>query len=233
MISVIIPTYNEDDSIEQALQSLLCLKCRSGYEVIVADGDSKDHTVPIASKYASVIKSDKGKAKQMNAGANVAKGNIFFFAHADMAFPETTLQAIDNVINLEGYDGGGFSNVFDQYNKRIKRLGRIMNMRFRNKEQSDRNIFYGDNGIFVRKEAFDELGGFKEIPIMEDYDFSMRMRSKYRVKLIEEPPLVVSARRHIQSGFIKTRLQWIVIKKLYLMGVSAETLVQWYKDVRN
>ena len=168
----------------------------------------------------------------MNAGANTAKGTILFFAHADMAFPETTLQTICDTVDLEAYDGGGFSNVFDQHNQRIKRLGRIMNLRFRNKEQSDRHIFYGDNGIFVRKEIFDALGGFKEIPIMEDYDFSMRMKSIYRVKLIKQPPLVVSARRHIQSGFIKTRLQWILIKKLYLMGVSPETLVNWYKDVR-
>jgi len=233
MISIIIPTYNEENCIEETLQLLLGLQCRLGHEVIVADGGSKDRTVAIASRYVLVIKSKKGKGTQMNAGASAAKGSILFFAHADTVFPEATLQAICDAVNLEGIDGGGFSNVFDQHNQRIKRLGRIMNLRFRNKEQSDRHIFYGDNGIFVRKEIFEALGGFKEIPIMEDYDFSVRMKSKYRVKLIREPALITSARRHIQTGFVKTRLQWILIKKLYLLGIAPEKLVRLYKDVRS
>jgi len=232
VISVIIPTYNEAECIGQTLRMLLKLHCKSGYEVIVADGGSQDQTAAIASRYVSVIQSEKGRAKQMNAGANIANGTILFFAHADMTFSETTLQAICDTVNMEGIDGGGFANVFDHHNRRIKRLGRIMNLRFRKKEQSDRHIFYGDNGIFVRKEAFEKLGGFKEIPIMEDYDFSMRMKSAFKVKLIKEPPLILSARRHLKTGFIKTRLQWILIKKLYLLGVSPVRLDRWYKDVR-
>lgn len=108
-----------------------------------------------------------------------------------------------------------------------------MNFRFRKREQPDKLIFYGDNGIFVRKEVFEKLDGFKELPIMEDYDFSMRMKSKYKVKLIKEPQLILSARRHIHAGFIRTRIQWVVIKKLYLMGVSPMKLEKWYKDVRS
>jgi len=232
MISVIIPTYNEEKCIEQTLHSLLALHCRSGHEVVVSDGGSTDQTVAIAAKYVRVIRSGKGKAIQMNAGAKVAKGQILFFAHADMIFPESALQVICDTVNLEGFDGGGFSNVFDKHNQWIKRLGGIMNLRFRKKEQSDRNIFYGDNGIFVRKDTFDALGGFREIPIMEDYDFSVRMKAKHRVKLIKDPPLVVSARRHIQAGFVKTRLQWILIKKLFQIGISPEKLAKWYGDIR-
>lgn len=232
MISVIVPTYNEAECIEQTLKKLLALNCSSGHEVIVADGGSDDRTVEIAERYVPVLRTEKGKAKQMNAGAKAAKGMILFFAHADMSFAKGTLQAICDAIKLEGFDGGGFANVFDQHNERIKRLGRIMNLRFSNKEQSDRHIFYGDNGIFVRKAAFEELGGFDEIPIMEDHNFSVKMKSLFRVKLIKDPPLVLSARRHIEAGFIKTRLQWILIKRLYLMGVSSERLDRWYKDVR-
>lgn len=232
MISVVIPTYNEARCIEQTLQQLLQLECKSGYEVIVADGGSEDQTVEIAVKYATVIESEKGKAKQMNVAAKSAKGSVLFFAHADMTFAPNTLQAICDTVHKEGFDGGGFSNVFDRHNRRIKRLGRIMNLRILNKEQSDRHVFYGDNGIFVRKEVFQELGGFKEIPIMEDYDFSIRMNSTYQVKLIKDPPLLVSARRHIETGFITTRFQWVLIKKLYLMGVSPERLAKWYGDAR-
>ncbi len=78
----------------------------------------------------------------------------------------------------EGFDGGGFANEFDAHNKKIKQLGTFLNLRFfRTREQSDRCIFYGDNGIFVKKAAFEKLGGFKEIPIMEDYDFSIRWKN--------------------------------------------------------
>ena len=201
-------------------------------EIIVADGGSLDETIEIAQQYARIVKSEKGKAKQMNAAAKAAKGKVLFFIHSDMTLHEDTLEAICHQIE-RGYVGGGFANVFDEQNEKIKRLGTLLNFRFFNKnEQSDRNIFYGDNGIFVKKDVFEKLGGFKDIPIMEDYDFSIRMRSNFKVIKIYEPELIVSARRHLKAGFLKTRLQWIVIKKLYLLGVSPNWLAKWYKDVR-
>ena len=232
MISIIILTYNEATCIQNTLENLKQLKCRVPVEMLLADGGSTDSTIEIAKKYARIVKSEKGKAKQMNAAAKVASGEVLFFVHADMIFHENTLEAICKQIE-EGFDGGGFANVFDDFNPKIKSLGTIFNFRFlNNKEQSDRNIFYGDNGIFVKKETFEKLGGFKELPIMEDFDFSVRMRSRFKVRKIQEPKLIVSARRHIKAGFFKTRLQWIIIKKLYLLGVSPHLLAKWYKDVR-
>ncbi|MCZ6593692.1 MAG: hypothetical protein O6943_02115, partial [Bacteroidetes bacterium] len=105
--------------------------------------------------------------------------------------------------------------------------------RFLNKkEQSDKGVFYGDNGIFMKKSVIETLKGFKEIPIMEDYDFSKRMRQHFKVIKIKEPPIVVSARRHIKAGFFKTRFQWIAIKKLYQLGISPKVLAKWYSDIR-
>lgn len=232
MISIIILTYNEAACIEKTLQNLKRLKCKMPVELILADGGSTDNTVETAKKYARIVSSEKGKAKQMNAAAKAANGKVLFFIHADMVLHNETLEAICKQME-EGFDGGGFSNVFDEHNSKIKQLGTILNFRFLNgREQSDRNIFYGDNGIFVRKEVFEKLGGFKDLPIMEDFDFSVRMRSKFKVRKIQEPKLIVSARRHIKAGFLKTRLQWIVIKKLYLLGVSPSWLARWYKDVR-
>ena len=232
MISVIILTYNEAACIEKTLQNLKQLKCQVPVELLLADGGSTDDTVEIAKKYARIVKAQKGKARQMNAAAAVAKGNVLFFIHADMEFHDDTLEAICRQME-EGYDGGGFANIFDEHNSKIKQFGTLLNFRFlKNQEQSDRNIFYGDNGIFVKKEVFEKLGGFKDLPIMEDFDFSVRMRSMFKVRKIQEPKLVVSARRHIKAGFLKTRLQWIIIKKLYLLGVSPHWLAKWYKDVR-
>ena len=103
---------------------------------------------------------------------------------------------------------------------------------FDRREQSDKGIFYGDNGIFVKKKVFEQLKGFKEIPIMEDYDFSKRMRSGFKVKKITNTVITVSSRRHVKEGFIKTRFQWIMIRMLFSLGVSPFTLARWYKDSR-
>lgn len=231
MISIIIPTYNESAAIEKTLLQLKQLTCEEENEIIIADGGSTDNTIEIAEKYALVLCCEKGKAKQLNAGAKHAKGQILFFVHADMFVPEGAITAIFNQIN-DGFDGGGFANAFDNHHMKIKLIGRILNLRLLNREQSDRCIFYGDNGIFVKKNAFEELGGFLEIPIMEDYDFSIRMKKQFKVKQVKYPKLILSARRHIEAGFFKTRMQWILIRKLYKLGISPFKLAKWYADVR-
>lgn len=232
MISLIIPAYNEETYIEYVLKNISELERFDNCELIVVDGGSSDKTKEISKKYAKVLMAPKGKAVQQNIGAKAAHGNILFFVHADMTLPKTVLRTICETIDVNGFDGGGFVNEFTEYNKKIKMLGRILNLRIRNIEQSDRNIFYGDNGIFVRKKVFEELGGFKEIPIMEDYEFSVRMKKKYKVTKVNEPKIFVDPRRHIKSGFIKTRLQWIIIRKLYKLGISARLLTKLYRDVR-
>jgi len=232
MISIIIPTYNEESVIEKTLQNLKKIDGIAETEIIVVDGRSSDRTVSIAKNYANVISSAKGKAIQLNAGARAASGDILFFVHADMTLPPNVLKVIEKKIVREVCDGGGFASEFSSHNKKIKTLGRLMNFRIINKEQSDKKIFYGDNGIFVKKTVFEKLGGFREIPIMEDYDFSIRLKKEYRVVKIDEPKIIVNPRRHINAGFIKTRFQWIVIRKLYKLGVSPFLLARWYKDVR-
>ena len=233
MISAIIIAYNEEPFILSIINELEKQRYGDTYEIILADGGSTDHTVALAQKEGiKIVYCRKGKACQMNDAAKIAKGPILFFVHADMKLHDHTFSNIQRQID-RGIDGGGFSNVFDRHNEKIKYLGKLMNFRlFDKREQSDKGIFYGDNGIFVKKEVFHSLGGFKEIPIMEDYDFSIRMRQRFKVKKIKEPSIIVSARRHIKAGFLKTRFQWVMIKKLYQLGVSPERLARWYKDIR-
>lgn len=233
MISVIIITYNEALLIVSIIEELRKQQFNGNYEIILADGGSTDETVALANKNnIKVLHCRKGKSKQMNDAAKEARGDILFFVHVDMKFSSNVFSVIRNKIN-EGFDGGGFSNEFESYNNKIKKLGNWMNFRFIDKrEQSDKGIFYGDNGIFVKKNVFFELGGYKEIPIMEDYDFSVRMKKDYKVEKIQDPKIIVSARRHIKAGFIKTRFQWVMIRKLYKWGVSPEKLTKWYGDIR-
>ncbi len=231
-LSIIIPALNEASAIEKTLSQLHSLRNEAEFEIIVSDGGSCDKTVELARRYSAVVQGEKGRGAQLNLGARHASGRVFFFVHADMVVPKGALMEIMQKIEIEGFDGGGFSNVFSTHNRKIKRLGRIMNLRFLNNDHAGNLTFFGDNGIFVRREAFESLGGFKQIPIMEDYDFSKRMRDRFRVVRIENPKLIVSPRRHIEAGFFQTRFQWMAIKRLYQLGVSPNFLAKLYKEVR-
>jgi glycosyltransferase involved in cell wall biosynthesis len=167
MISIIIPTLNEEKIIRSTLENLSLFTRGRSYEIIVSDGGSQDYTVKIAKQYAKIVISKKGKAIQLNTGAKKAKGKILFFLPADITVPDGALEAIERKIFKQGYDGGGFSNVFSNYNNKIKTLGRIMNLRIFDNDNKRNLIFYGDNGIFCKKEVFNRLRGFKRIPIME------------------------------------------------------------------
>lgn len=232
MISIVIPTYNEENFIEKTLIRLSALKKEADFEIIVTDGKSTDRTTTLAGTYSKVVTADKGKGRQLNAGANHATGDILFFVHADMYLPGGALNKIEQVINIDGYDGGGFVNEFSSHNRKIKRLSCLLSTLLINRSSRNKNIFYGDNGIFVRKDVFHSLGGFKEIPIMEDYDFSFRLKSSYKVYEIIRPPLIVDPRRLLKDGCAKTIMKWILIKKFYLMGVPPHKLTAWYKDTR-
>ena len=232
MISAIIVTYDEEAHIRSIIRELRKQQFSGEYEIILADGSSTDKTISLAEQEGiSIINCRKGKACQMNDAAKVARGDVLFFVHADMKLADNTMSVIQKQIDL-GFDGGGFTNVFDEYNDKIKSIGTWMNFRFiNNREQSDKGIFYGDNGIFVKRSVLDILQGFKEIPIMEDYDFSKRMLQHFKVIKIKQPPIIVSARRH-KVGFFKTRFQWIAIRKFYQWGVSPTMLAKWYDDIR-
>lgn len=232
MISVIIPTYNEEERIEHAIASVVRHQDEAEIEIIVSDGGSNDETVSLARAQAHVVCAETGRARQLNAAAKQARGDILFFLHAHVTLPAGALMMVDRAINTDGYDGGGFSNVFSKHNRKIKRLGRVLNLRLRDNDHSGNTLFFGDNGIFVRRAVFDVLGGFKAIPIMEDYDFSMRMRERFKVVRISNPKLIVSPRRHVRAGFVRTRIQWILTRRLYQLGVSPGFLARWYPNVR-
>lgn len=232
MITVIIVAFNEEQFINSIIDELE-KQVHVEFEILLADGGSTDRTIDLArQRGVQVVLCRKGKSCQINDAVKKAKGDILFFVHADMKLYNNTFSIIQQHID-EGFDGGGFANVFDEHNDKIKRIGNWMNFRFFDKrEQSDKGIFYGDNGIFIKKKVFEDLDGFKEIPIMEDYEFSKRLSERFKTVKIKNPLIMVSARRHTKAGFWKTRFQWIFIRVLFKWGVSPHLLAKWYSDVR-
>lgn len=212
------------------------LKEKYKVEIIVADGGSNDSTVLIAKKYARVIAAEKMKSRQLNAAAAVAYGEILFFVHADMLVPDEALRTILETVKERGFDGGGFDNAFDQQNRRIKLISAAIFLSFfknRKKGQEERKpVLYGDNGIFIKASVFREMGGFKEIPIMEDYDLSQRLNRSYKAVKLYKPKLIVSSRRLLKSGIFKTVLIWLLVQKLFKAGVSPSFLSRLYQDIR-
>lgn len=232
-LSVIILTLNEEKNIRKILDDVIRLDLIEEAEIIVSDGNSTDRTLKLVDDNVKVVVSESNRSIQMTEAIQVATGSVYWFLHADMKLPKDGIRQIKGVVEA-GYAGGGFANVFDRYNTKIKRLGVLLNLRFLDRrEQSDKGVFYGDNGIFIRKECVDKIGGVPQQKIMEDYEMSVRLRkSGCKMYKINKSNIVVSSRRHIEEGFVKTRLKWIIIRQLYKIGIRPSLLSKLYRDKR-
>ena len=256
MISIIIPTLNEEDSIGATLEYLKgCISPHPNplpqrerefkeAEIIVADGGSIDKTREIASKYGvSVLTgTDSSRAFLMNLGAREAKGDILFFLHADSYPPKSFLRDIEQALSDFGmrnaecgitpnselrtpnFVGGAFDHKFSEDVFLLKVVSCFDRIRFR----ITRN-YYGDQGIFVKKETFQRLGGYRNMSILEDSDFSERLRSMGKTVLIRKR-MLTSGRRFIKGGVIKTSMFMIWIRLLYRFGFDIESLAKTYRS---
>lgn len=224
MISIIVPVLNEEKNIENLLSMINELKGEK--EIIIVDGGSNDKTIAIAKKYGVVLNSKKGRANQMNLGAKFANGNILWFVHSDSLLDNNSFLYIQESIN-EGFHGGGFSLFFHDYDtwfmKIIAKLSNIRGKIFK--------IFFGDQGIFVKKDIFDELNGFPNIEIMEDLQFSKNIRNNYKLKLLKAR-IGTSGRRFKEGGQLKTIILMHKLKILYFLKVSPKKLVKMYREAR-
>jgi rSAM/selenodomain-associated transferase 2 len=219
-ISVVIPTFNEEKTIHATLENLITH--HKPDEIIVVDGGSTDQTVAIASEWAPVIRSSKGRAHQMNVGARHATGDISLFLHADTKLPDNGLNLIRDEIQ-KGVKAGRFRMKFD---------GRHWLLRFYESYTRFHFFSYGDQGIFVRRDLFEELGGFREDVPFEDIDFYKRLRQWTKPVIIKRP-VITSARRFGGIGYLKQKFINLFLVSLYYSGFDIFSLKKkFYPMVR-
>ena len=221
-ISIIVPALNEAELIRAFLQHLRAVA--PGAEIIVVDGGSDDGTAELCAGLADrVLKVSRGRARQMNAGAQVAHGEVFWFLHADSLVPSNALEEIARILREDSNAGGCFQLQLPgrEWIYRVSdSLGNLGVQIF--------GFALGDHGIFCRRGAFWSAGGFPEIPLMEDAEFyrSLRRRGGMRQSRMA---IVGNPRRYEQLGPYRTTLYYVVILGLYVFGARMSTLTSVYR----
>lgn len=224
MISIIIPVYNEEVMLRKnaACYSLLS----QSTELIFVDGGSEDKTAELAKASGRLVKARKNRAAQMNAGARTAKGEILLFLHADAVIQQMYLEKIEEAVEKQEYAGGCLTQVIDEQRILFKWISFTGNIRAKMSK-----IFYGDQGIFVRKGIFEKLGGFPEVKICEDILFTKKLKKEGKVDILPVP-VYCSARRWKKQGIVKTSLLNFQITTALALGRHPDRLSIVYKDVR-
>lgn len=225
-ISVIIPVFHEQAKINETLESLLAGRFDGTWEIIVVDGDP-EHTTLKAIPDDRVLKaaSKKGRGKQMNQGALLAGGEIVLFLHADTEIPPDGLARICSVMRQSKYVGGSFDLGIGSHKLRFRLIERIASLRSR-----ITRIPYGDQAIFLRREYFLGIGGFLELPLMEDVELMRRIKHSGGKICILSERVMTSARRWETEGVVYCTLRNWVLTLFYLCGVSPERLARFYND---
>jgi rSAM/selenodomain-associated transferase 2 len=221
-LTVVVPTLNEAAHLKTSLDSL-----PSDADVVVADGGSTDETVSIAERSgAHVVESDKGRARQMNRGAEAAHGDALLFLHADCTLGPTAFACIDTALGNDTVVGGSFRLRIRNASRGLRIIAATSNARAR-----FLRTHYGDQAIFVRKKTFDELGGFPDIPFMEDVALVRKLKRAGKLVLVDET-VTTGARHWSRLGPAGTTLlNWSMVI-LYLLGVPAEELEPVYRRLR-
>jgi len=223
MITVIIPALNEEHCLAKALESLRA--ATGDCEIIVVDGGSADGTRAIAARYGQTMTSPPGRATQMNLGAQHAHSDVLLFLHADVIFPANGLAAITNALANPSITGGNFGIDYAGASLVCRAFTLI------NRWRRPFGIFYGDSGIFVRRSLFEQMGGYRELPLMEDYDLARRLVRRGRTVCLQES-LLVSARRWEEYGLLRTAAAWFFLHLFYYLGIPAHCWRRLYPDIR-
>ena len=222
--SIIVPVFHEGERINDLIEYVNRLDSAESAEIIIVDGSQKKDTLAaIRSNSVIKISSEQGRAKQMNAGASIARGEVLIFLHADTELPIHALTKIGFFIEQTDYVGGAFNLGIKSDRLIFKVIGALSSLRSRLNR-----IPFGDQAIFIRKEYFNKIGGYKEIPLMEDVELMERIRkSGDRIRIFYDR-VMTSPRRWENEGLIYCILRNWTLQILYFLGVSPYRLVKYY-----
>ncbi|HEX2085384.1 MAG TPA: TIGR04283 family arsenosugar biosynthesis glycosyltransferase [Solirubrobacteraceae bacterium] len=224
LASAIVPTLDEAEALGGLLDHLASLP--GAWEVVVADGGSRDGTRAIAAQRGvRVVDAPRGRAAQQNAGAAAASGDVLVFVHADSRLPATAHASLARALRDPAVAGGNFALRFDGRDA----FGRVLTAWYA--VQRRLGVWYGDSTIWVRPDVFAALGGFPPLPIMEDYALVRALRRAGRTPCLPGPALT-SGRRWRALGAPRTVASWVAIRWLFLAGVPPRRLAALYRHVR-
>lgn len=226
-VSVVVPVLNEARVLPVLVPQLRALAETDGCEVVAVDGGSTDGTRELLERSFRVVDSPKGRARQMNAGARASSGDVLFFLHADSVLPPDPIGELRRVARTHG--AGCFGIRFDRRHPVLGFCALMSNARVR-----VRGIAYGDQGIFMRRGLFEDVGGFPELPIMEDLQLSLNLRRRGVRFGMTRRRITTSSRRfgNTAAQMVRTWRAMVSLRKLYLGGTDVNEVAARYRDVR-
>ncbi len=221
-LSIVIPALNEATNLARLLPDLIASEPEA--EVLVVDGGSDDDSQAVVARVPSVrwLSGPRGRARQMNTGAHAAQGEILLFLHADTSLPARAGAAILGALGDPAVVGGRFDVQLDS-----RRLLLVLTAWLMNRRSRLTGISTGDQGIFVRRAVFDALGGYPDIPLMEDVELTRRLKRCGRLAALRLC-VTTSARKWEDEGVVRTIVLMWTLRLLYALGVSPARLHRWY-----
>ncbi len=220
-----MPVLNEAGNLRETLGQL---HLSDKEDLIIVDGGSTDETMSIARKFTDKVFSTKtGRASVMNYGVQKARGEILLFLHADCIIHENGFEIIRKTLSDNSIAAGAFRLAIDHPGKHFRIIEFGANARSRLT-----SLIYGDQGMFLRRDVFARIGGFAEIPLMEDIEISRRLKKAGRLVFLDTP-IMASPRRWLQEGVLYTTLRdWYIALSYSIFNVSPDRLITRYKNVR-
>ena len=222
-VSVIIPTWNEESCLAETLR---LLRLQRPHEIIVADGGSGDATCQLAAAADKLVHATRGRAMQMNQGAAQAAGDVLLFLHADCSLQSGALTEAERILQHGGVVAGCFTMAVQASGLLYRAVNVCATARVRLA-----GLAYGDQGLFLRKECFEQAGGFPQVRFMEDLLLSQTLRQRGRI-VVASKRIFVSPRRWQRAGLIQQTLRNWTLTALAALGVHPDRLARYYSAVR-
>ena len=224
-ISIIIPVLNEQERINGLIARIRCLDPTLPRQIIVVDGDPQGGTIrTIRCTDVTAVACDAGRGRQMNRGASLASGAVLLFLHADTDLPAHGLERIDGVMTGTAHAAGAFSLGIRSSRAVFRITERYVALRTRLTR-----VPFGDQAIFVRRSVFEQLGGYQDIPVMEDVELMKRIRRSGHPICILRDRVMTSPRRWEQEGILVCTFRNWFLQAAYALGVPPRHLSRWYR----